>query len=172
MEAITYSCHTLNLVKGATGNKVTLRATLYHNGYLRQRSAWNSVCLGVTGTLFVEVVVHFCQDASYANVSRIIVFSHLLCASVCYDGHIVLLATRVHFHDICPKLCCALFHCDYVVSSLWLLWFIHPFPTIKPRGTYFNKMLFEIQKFSFTKMRLKTLSVKWQPLGLNVLMMG
>ena len=55
------------------GNTVTLRATLYHNGYQRQRSAWNNVCLGVTGTLFVEAVVHFCQAASYTNVSHNIV---------------------------------------------------------------------------------------------------
>ena len=42
---------------------------------------------------------------------------------------------------------------------------------IRPLGTNFNEILIEILTFSFMKMRLKMLSVKWRPfcLGLNVL---
>ena len=44
---------------------------------------------------------------------------------------------------------------------------------IRPLRTNFSEILFEILIFSFKKMRLKVLSVKWRPfcLGLNVLTM-
>ena len=44
--------------------------------------------------------------------------------------------------------------------------------SIRPWGTHFNDILFEIQKFSFKKMHLKTSSAKWHTfcLSLNVLM--
>ena len=34
---------------------------------------------------------------------------------------------------------------------------------IRPQGTYFNEILFEIQKFSFKKMCLNMSSAKWWP---------
>ena len=42
---------------------------------------------------------------------------------------------------------------------------------IRPLGTNFNEMLFEILTFSFMKMRLKVSSAKWRPFcpGLNML---
>ena len=45
---------------------------------------------------------------------------------------------------------------------------------IWPLGTSFSEILIEILTFSFTKMRLKVSSAKWQPfcLGLNVLKLG
>ena len=43
--------------------------------------------------------------------------------------------------------------------------------SIRPQGTYFNEISFNIQKFSFKEMQLKMVAAKWEPfcLGLNVL---
>ena len=43
--------------------------------------------------------------------------------------------------------------------------------SIKPQGIYFNEILFDIQIFSFKKMRLNTSSAKWRQFchSLNVL---
>ena len=52
-----------------------------------------------------------------------------------------------------------------------IIWTSAAVLSIRPNATYFNKVLFKIQKFSFKEMHLKMSSVKWQPfcLGLKVL---
>ena len=56
---------------------------------------------------------------------------------------------------------------DWHQATTW----IHDILSIRPWRTHFNDILFEIQKFSFKKMHLKT-SAKWHTfcLSLNVLM--
>ena len=63
------------------------------------------------------------------------------------------------------------------IMALWplwhqaIIWSNAAILSIRHKGTYFREILFKIQKFSFKKMHLKMLSIKWQPfcLGLNVL---
>ena len=57
---------------------------------------------------------------------------------------------------------------DWHQATTW----IHDILSIRPWRTHFNDILFEIQKFSFKKMHLKTSSAKWHTfcLSLNVLM--
>ena len=40
--------------------------------------------------------------------------------------------------------------------------------SIRPQGTHFNEILFEIQKLSFQKMHLKISSMKWRPFCLSL----
>ena len=57
---------------------------------------------------------------------------------------------------------------DWHQATTW----INDILSIRPWGTHFNDILFEIQKFSFKKMHFKTSSAKWHTfcLSLNVLM--
>ena len=57
---------------------------------------------------------------------------------------------------------------DWHQATTW----IHDILSIRPWRTHFNDILFEIQKFSFKKMHLKTSSAKWHTFCLspNVLM--
>ena len=52
---------------------------------------------------------------------------------------------------------------NHYLNQCWVM-------LIEPLGTSFNETLIKIQNFSFKKMLLKMLSVKWQPfcLGLNI----
>ena len=44
-----------------------------------------------------------------------------------------------------------------------IIWTSAAILSIRPQGTYFNEILFEIQMFSFKKMRLNMSSAKWRP---------
>ena len=44
-----------------------------------------------------------------------------------------------------------------------IIWTSADILSIRPEGTYFNEILFEIQIFSFKKTRLNMSSSKWQP---------
>ena len=52
-----------------------------------------------------------------------------------------------------------------------IIWAYAVILLIRPKGTIFSEILFEISVFSFKKMHLKTPSGKWRPscLGVNVL---
>ena len=55
-------------------------------------------------------------------------------------------------------------------SQQAIIWTNDGILLIKPLGTTFSEILIEIHTFSFKKMHLKMLSVKWRPscLGLNI----
>ena len=59
----------------------------------------------------------------------------------------------------------------YIMSWIFSTLAFHDILSIRPQETYFNEILFEIQKFSFTKMHLKISSAKSRPFchGLDVL---
>ena len=55
---------------------------------------------------------------------------------------------------------------DNGLSPEWrqaIIWTRADILLIRPQGTYFNEILFEIQVFSFKKMRLNMSSAKWRP---------